>query len=560
MARGRAAIVLGLCIFGFLLLISDRLFAAPVTFGITLSTSITSTPTTAVTALDQAQAVGAQYVRVAAEWPRVMPRAGGQDFAWLDAIVQAALARHLKVILVLGPSPRWSVSYLDADAAEDEILRAQPDLPAYRAYVTAVARHYKTQVFLYQLWQRPSCNTLLAVACDVYTLFREGARAIHTVNPDLQVIAAEPGNVDLTWLNGYMKSVSGIERPDGLLLTPISFATSPMVFAMRTQALQRLILKHAASPALWAEIPLVEPPANPRLALAAMALVTGCHHLVFSAPADATESTSLKTVTDFVRPLCGEEYGGWSRKDGHYISSMFHAQDHHSLLIFPQIDEQLTVNPLTTPHDAELNAQDAQITITAPDCPPTVLQITTAHALPVVTAHPLLLSGVTVSVTPGFPDLTPTPYPNDTVKVDISGTDVNGIHPLHEMPGGHYATRIFNDQTILRTTTGNPWIHFSVPTSFLFFNIAQVPVDITVEMMGVDAPERSGFNIYYDALAGMRYTTWQWIDVGIDKVFSYTFRLNDALFAGNGGYDFRINMGASKEYLRVLGVSIKKIH
>jgi hypothetical protein len=523
---------------------------------VTLSPSDTVSQTAAVAALDQVCASGGQYVRVLADWPRLMPSAQQQNFAWLDDIVSAAIARHLTVVLVFGPSPRWTVSYLEEHPTAAEIQRAHPDLPDYRAYVVAVTRHYQRQVLTYQLWSRPSATTLLANPQDVYTLYREGTQAIHMVNPSLQVLAPEPGDLDLGWINGYMKTVTGANSPDALLLSPTSFTMDPAVFALRTQVLRTKILTHTVKPALWADIPLSAQPAQPTLALTAMAMISGCQHLLF--PTQSAET--LHACTAMVRPLCGQEYAGWVPTTGHCIISAFKAATRQTLLLAPRADEHITVFPAANPRQGELIAQNSAITSTASDGNPIVQPVSDPLSLDVTTGQPHLLAGVTGGVTAGFPDLMPDPIPNNTITLDLSGKNDAAIHPLRDLPGGHYAQYDENGHTILRTISDTmPWIYFDVPASFLFFNTAHVPVEITVQVLGAAVPARTGFNLYYDAINGKRTTHWQWIDVGPDQVFTYTFRLNDALFAKNGGYDFRLQMGGSEESIRVLGVTVKKL-
>ena len=79
-----------------------------------------------------------------------------------------------------------------------------------------------------------------------------------------------------------------------------------------------------------------------------------------------------------------------------------------------------------------------------------------------------------------------------------------------------------------------------------------------MRLYGVTLPNKTGFNLYYDAVDGMSHSAWQWVDPGAEKIFTYTFRLNDALFSRRDGYDLRINMGVSRENLRVVGVTVKK--
>jgi hypothetical protein len=104
-----------------------------------------------------------------------------------------------------------------------------------------------------------------------------------------------------------------------------------------------------------------------------------------------------------------------------------------------------------------------------------------------------------------------------------------------------------------------PWIHVDVPDGFLFFNTERQPVEVAVTVRGTMEAKKNGFSLYYDAIGGMANSPWQWIDVGPFKEFTYTFRLNDALFAGSEGYDFRLDMGGSEDSVRVTKVEVRKL-
>lgn len=162
---------------------------------------------------------------------------------------------------------------------------------------------------------------------------------------------------------------------------------------------------------------------------------------------------------------------------------------------------------------------------------------------------------------------TPDPVEGDTVRLDLSDKDPAGIHALPTFTGGEFRRMLCEDGEALCTVRDDaPWIHLAVPDGFLFYNREKLPVEVTVRVAGVTAPMRTGFSLMYDSANGMAYTRWQWIDALPSAVttdspteFTYTFRLNDALFSDSEGYDLRIDMGGSRESVRVLDVAIRKI-
>ncbi len=154
----------------------------------------------------------------------------------------------------------------------------------------------------------------------------------------------------------------------------------------------------------------------------------------------------------------------------------------------------------------------------------------------------------------------PAPVKTPAVSLDPGGRNALAIRPLPELPGGRYAVLADGERTVLSTVRDTaPWIHFDVPDGFLFYNRERVPVEVTVRVRGASVANKTGFNLYYDAVGGMNNTPWQWIAAGPDAEFSYTVRLADALFANREGYDFRLCMGGSVDDVRVVGVTVRKV-
>lgn len=489
-----------------MLLLSGAAQAAPVGFGLPLSPAAESNAVVAGAEMAQMKAAGVQYVRIRTNWPRLQPAAVAWNFAPLDALVAEADAAGLKPVLVLGPAPGWAVSYLKKPTTA-ELQRAYPALNAARAYAGAVAKHYRGRVRYYQLWERPTSTTLLANACTVHALFRGMAAAIHGADSGLQVIAPEPGDVNLSWMHGLLTSAKGAERPDILLLAPDRHASSPRTFWFRTGVLRDRL------PALetWAEAPL-----NDDFTTASAELMGQCDVIIFK-PASGvcpTAGSSVHSGLTALTGLRGMSYTGWALLAGTPVSLF--------------------------------NAGTASCWLTLPK--------------PSLPGAPMVLPEVNATAQPGIPDARPAVVSGDTVTMDAGNQDSNTLLTLRDMPAGRYSVQTLAAGTAFCTDRDRaPWIYFEVPDGFLFFNIERRPVVITVRVMGANQPEKAGFNLYYDALTGMRYSAWQKIDVGPAKTFTYTFRLNDALFSDQDGYDFLINAGGSVESVRVLDVSVKKL-
>ncbi|MHB9110224.1 MAG: glycoside hydrolase 5 family protein [Armatimonadota bacterium] len=489
-----------------LLLLCGAAQAAPVGFGLPLSPAAEGDPAAARAEMVRMKAAGVQYVRIRTNWPRLQPAAVTWNFAPLDALVREADAAGLEPVLVLGPAPGWTVTYLKKPTAA-ELRRAYPTLTAVRAYAGAVARHYRGRVRYYQLWERPSSTTLLANPCTVQALFRGMAAAIHAVDSDLQVIAPEPGDLNLSWVRGLLANAKEVERPDILLLAPDRHASSPRSFWFRAGVLR----DHLSVPATWAEAPL-----HGDVTMATAALMGQSDVIMFKPAndvlpaADSVDYAGLTALTG----LSGMRHAGWAQLAS-APASLFNAGTESRWLTLPE---------------------------------------------PLQAGTPVLLPEVDATAQPGIPDARPAPVAGDTVTLDADGQNPAALRTLRDMPAGRYSLQRLTAGTALCTDRDRaPWIYFDVPDGFLFFNVERRPVEIAVTVMGANQPEKAGFNLYYDAFTGMRYSAWQKIDVGPTKTFTYTFRLNDTLFSDQDGYDFLINAGGSVESVRVLDVSVRKL-
>ncbi len=409
-----------------------------------------------------ARMAGARQVRIRAEWPRVQPTAQRWRFDWLDTQIATAQRQALQVVLVFGPTPPWAAHGVRRLTAV-EAGRACPSAGALRAYVTRIAARYRGRIAAYQLWERPTPSTLLAYPAQAYALYRTAAAAVHAVQPSLRVIAAEPGDVSLGWLSGYLAVARGAERPDILLLAPVHSAPSSGEFRRRVQALRTRLLPPMDAPALWAEIPLTD--TRPAECLAAMlaALQAGCDTLCLVAPRGNAS------------------------------------------------------------HLADLLRQAARLPDALVSDPP---------AVPVV---------------------------SDSVALDATGADPAAIRALPALPFGRFGldTRYY-PPLLVASRDEAPWVHFDLPDGFLFLNLERRPVTVTVRVYGVTQPLRTGFDFYYESPSGMRYSRWQYIEVGPETLYTYTIRLPDALCANQDGYDLRLNIGGSAEPVRLTGLIVRK--
>ncbi len=523
--------------------------AAPVRVGVTIPPHPANAET--VKEMDAAKALGLGEVKLRADWPRIQPTATLWNFEWLDALVAEARARRLHVTLVFGLAPRWAVSYLD-HPTDVEIHRAKPDLPAFKKYVAAVVKRYKTEVD-YQAWERPSSQTLLAVPRDVRSLFYLAAMTAHETNPAARVIIPEPGDVDLSWIADYAANARLNAHADAYLLAPGRALRTPSQLWWRLQTLRARVLPAKDTPALLMEFPVAgEDDAWAPLCAAALLQEVAEVQLL---PVDNTAGCPTANprqagLLRAVAELQNYSYAGWCPLASGVPCGVFRHEDQSLALALPQAKASMALTAANAPgHQVELTMLDG----TPKRCavPGAMLELPDA---------PALITGLQLTPQPGTPKAKFMPVKGDTVSLDPDGKDTSAIWPLHNLPGGQYLSVTDGGVTELQTVRpAAPFIHFDVPDGFLFYNVEKTPIEVTIKVRGASNTNRAGYYLYYDAVGGMNNTPWQWIDRSPDQTFSYTVRLNDAIFAGREGYDFRITAAGSRETVRVVGVTVKKL-
>jgi len=540
---------------------SGAVLAAPIHFNVVLPPSDRGSLDAIATSLRAVKQCGIPCVEIPATWPRIQPTATTWDFSWLDAQVDGARARGLDVVLLLGPTPVWSITYLHKPTAE-EARRARPSLTAFRTYVTKVTQRYQNRVKYYRVWQRPSAGTLLAMPKDIYALYTTAAQAVHAVNPTLRVVASEPGDVELDWIAGYLKVAQGSARADILSLCPLRTAHEPRLFWWRVNVLRTRVLPAQRAPELWTEIPIDCSEIPSCLTLVAASLLEDIPAISLVAGSGCNmplDNQQMLSGMQVFCALCGSQYTGWSQLSEGVYGGIFHGATDTTVLALPLRAHEVELIHAATPVQRGLAVPGRSVGVREINAPAQTIDVA-VQATVAFSAQPALLTGVLASATPGTPAIAPERIDGDTLALDFSGERPNALHAMREFRGGHFRLGATGDHPLLSTVGDeNPWIHFEVPDGFLFYNVERVPVAVSVTLAGVHKAQKTGFNLYYDALGGMKFSPWQWVDVGPDRLFTYTFQLNDASFADRDGYDFRINKGGSEEELRIVDVKVRKL-
>jgi hypothetical protein len=119
-------------------------------------------------ALDDARALGVNYIRTIVLWNRIAPSRRPSGFrgddpaayggAWApwDALVAGARRRGIKVLMtVSGPGPDWSSGCPKGTPRRNT---CKPSTPEFERFVRAVGKRYRTAVGTWSIWNEPNLD------------------------------------------------------------------------------------------------------------------------------------------------------------------------------------------------------------------------------------------------------------------------------------------------------------------------------------------------------------------------------------------------------------------
>jgi hypothetical protein len=150
------------------------------------------------TALKQAQDLGVTRLRVLLIWNRVMggdanqktkPSAIHYDWSAYDSLIDDAARHGIRLQLNLtGPAPAWATG-------NHKVGVVRPDAQAFGQFAADAARHFKSRVDMYSIWNEPNYVGWLAplhaepqLYRDLYTAAYSGIKA---ADPGAKVLIGE---------------------------------------------------------------------------------------------------------------------------------------------------------------------------------------------------------------------------------------------------------------------------------------------------------------------------------------------------------------------------------
>ena len=155
-------------------------------------------------AYDPVAEMGVHYVRLQSGWQRTEKQKGVYDFAWLDEVVDAIIARGQEpwIDLCYGNALYTQSAAQIFGAVGCPPIFTQEEREAWRNYVEATVRHFHGRVQWYEIWNEPDGTWCWkhGVNAGEYGDFAVAtAQAIHRADPGAKAIAGVLCNINLPY-------------------------------------------------------------------------------------------------------------------------------------------------------------------------------------------------------------------------------------------------------------------------------------------------------------------------------------------------------------------------
>jgi Cellulase (glycosyl hydrolase family 5) len=314
-------------------------------------------PSTRPHAITQLQHLGVHALRVELSWEAVAPAATSAtkpsfeatnpaSYHWgqYDAVLAEAQRLHWQVLLtVTAPAPRWATSNHQAPYI------TRPDPQDFQEFMTAVARHYGSEVSMYSIWNEPNHPAFLMpqwnangteasarIYRGLYQFGYQGLQAAGIAHP--RVLFGETAPVGYDSVKGLLRS----ERAKALLhpVAPLAFMREALCLNakyVRSSSCSELLISGYAHHAYTeASGPSFVPPERDNVTIGSLSRLS--HALDLAARAHAIPANVPIYVTEFgIQSLPNKQEGVPVAKQAEYDAIAEHiAYDNPRVAAFSQ--------------------------------------------------------------------------------------------------------------------------------------------------------------------------------------------------------------------------------
>ena len=542
-------------------------------------------------AVQAAHQLGFRMIRTVVPWDEVEPQPKRFRFQKYDALVDSARSCGLDVLLTLSYCPPWASSLASEPAAISS--RAMPEGgEAWSRFVgTAVAR-YKQKVRLWQIWERLDMVNFRGTRQDYAVLLVAASKAAKLADPLAQVLASEPGGIDLGFI-AYLCQPPTLSSFDAICLNPR--VDTPELAARYLSVLRTILQRTASGPSKriyvtdWS-FPIAHDATGSSLPLSPAELssfVVRAYAVAFAMGAERVFWTELRDSA-----ANSPRGASWGLLDEQFqprpaataLKAFFDfAPQKLSAELWALGDTPVRMVSLGgegAAGRALLWSATGEVKLDPTELPGVKLG---PHAHMWALEHPaeddLLQHGdaVTFGKTPVFlsdVELAPTQLskvgawsasspPKDYVYLDFSETtsEKGGIASSKYRSWRAAAPEILSVQDRLAAKlvpdgqTASPFLYCDVDDDFLFYNSGGSPVTVEVTASAANATVPAGFNLMYDSPRGHVFSSWQSVRPATGWQ-QYVITLPEALFANKNGFDFRLSALGSKQPVFVARVVV----
>jgi hypothetical protein len=494
--------------------------------------------------LDRLAAAGVESVRLELDWNLVEPEPEAFTWGLFDGLVEAAQARGLEVVLVLGPCAEWAVDPA-WQVPEEELSNSIPkSLDVWQRYVRESVGHFRGRVTHWQVRRHPSAPNFRGARAEYRALFLAAAEEAQRADPAARVVLPEAGYLDLATVDGVLQS----EIKDGVgvigVFAPVDLARAPLQWAVLAHEIVGETAEAGRRP-VW----LLGGGEETRSAdewrlhyLTSWAFGAERCYL----PEAAIDPTWYAGLQDLeYRGFVPFGASAWAYVlapgEGPAVAYAWSAKPAEVTLGQGKVRKHLSLDPRPRLVEAPIWEEFVR------EGRPTRAQVLAARG----------------AVWPG-------PTPLVYVDYSLPLAQEFGLYnrSMRDLQGGAVEELERTGRQCLRTKMtyrrgqehlDNPWIYFDVDDAWLYFDRGKSRLAITVECEGSYLGEKKlGLNLLYDSKTGYRFTPWQWVDPGYEW-HSYRFEIEDANMANRDGYDFRVNAKGSKQDLYVFSITVEKL-